>query len=97
MVESEMTDEEVAHAQEEEASILSELTDEQWRAVLFTKNEAALLNVAENNPESITQFLEGVVALASLDAGIMLRVPNAGDTRRSRGPTRVGTLEKYCI
>lgn len=81
----EMTDEEVAHSQEEEASILSELTDEQWRAVLRTRNEAALLNVAENNPESITCFLEGVVVLASLEAEKTPRKPHTGETHGGAG------------
>ena len=94
----EMTDEEVAHSQEQEASILSELTDEQWRAVLLTKNEAALLNVAENNPESILQFLEGVVVLASLDAGFMPGVPMlGGHTAGAGGPTSIGTPGENCI
>lgn len=61
---SDMSDEELAHQEEERATILGELTDDQWRAVLHTRNEAALLDVAENHPEAFGAFLDGVESLA---------------------------------
>lgn len=61
---SEMTDEEIASSSEENASLLSELTDDQWRAVLRTKSEAAVLNVAENTPHLLQDFLDGVLDFA---------------------------------
>ncbi|WP_425530609.1 hypothetical protein, partial [Stenotrophomonas maltophilia] len=60
----EVSDEELAHEQKEDATVLSELTDDQWRAVLWTKSEAALLQVAEDHPESMGDFLTGVQAMA---------------------------------
>lgn len=60
----EVSDEELAHEQKEDASVLSELTDDQWRAILWTKSEAALLQVAEDHPESIGDFITGVQAMA---------------------------------
>lgn len=61
---AEKTDEELAHEQEEPAGQVAELTDDQWRAILRTKSEAAVLNVAETNPDHFHAFLEGVVAMA---------------------------------
>lgn len=61
----EMTDEELANQQEETAVELAELTPEQWRAVLFTRSEAALLDLAEREPSQIQPFLAGIVATAS--------------------------------
>jgi hypothetical protein len=60
----EVSDEELVHEQKEDASLLAELTDDQWRAILHTKSEAALLQVAEDHPESIGDFLAGVQAMA---------------------------------
>lgn len=61
---SDLTDEELAHQEEERATLLSELTDDQWRAVLHTRSESALLDVAENQPDALDAFLEGVEGLA---------------------------------
>jgi hypothetical protein len=76
-----MSDEEIAKTHEERASVISELTDEQWRAVIRTRNEAALLNVVENNPESIECFLHGVVSLASLEDEKMPRMSDTDETK----------------
>lgn len=54
----EATDEEVAAAQEDNAHLLAELTDDQWRAVLATKSEALVLDVAEDRPEALFPLLE---------------------------------------
>lgn len=61
---TDLTDEELAHQEEERATLLSELTDDQWRAVLHTRSESALLDVAENHPDALDSFLEGVEGLA---------------------------------
>ena len=52
-----VSDEELAIAEEENSNILSELTLEQWQVILSTKNEASLLDLAERQPESINNFL----------------------------------------
>lgn len=61
----ECTDEELAAQIEETAIELAELTPEQWRAVLFTRSEAALLDLAEREPGQIQPFLASIVATAS--------------------------------
>jgi len=53
----EVTDEELAVIEEEQASVLAELTTEQWRAVLLTRSEAALLDLAERSPNDIKAFI----------------------------------------
>lgn len=59
----EVSDEELATMQEEHSSELAELTDEQWRAVLVTKWEAALLEVAESHPSDLQTTLAIVQAI----------------------------------
>lgn len=61
-----LSDEEIAKLEEEDASLLSTLTDDQWRAIITTGNEAALLAVAENNPADLQRFILGVQHLFSL-------------------------------
>lgn len=58
----EETDEEVAAVQEDHAKVLAKLDDEQWRAILATKSEALVLDMAEEHPEALP------VLLASLHA-----------------------------
>lgn len=60
---SEVSDEELVAMEEEHSSVLSELTVEEWRAVLATRSEAALLDVAERNPQEIKPFLETLQAI----------------------------------
>jgi hypothetical protein len=55
------TDEEVAAAQEDSARVLADITDDQWRAVLYTKSESALLDVAEDHPEALQELLAGLL------------------------------------
>jgi hypothetical protein len=52
-----VSDEELAVLEEEHSNQLSELTLEQWRAVLSTKSESSLLDLAERQPEMIDYFL----------------------------------------
>ena len=58
----ECTDEELANNTEEDAIELAELTVEQWRAVLFNRAEAALLDISERDPALIQPFLSALVA-----------------------------------
>lgn len=59
----EVTDEELVAIEEESAYVLAELTEDQWRAVLATNSEAALLDVAESNPQDFSVVLVGIEAL----------------------------------
>lgn len=52
-----VSDEELAVLEEEHSNQLSELTLDQWRAVLSTKSESSLLDLAERQPEMIDYFL----------------------------------------
>lgn len=62
---NEVTDEELAAMQEENAVELAELTLEQWRAVMFTKSESALLDLAEREPSQIQFFLRSLVSTST--------------------------------
>ncbi|MCQ4243425.1 replication protein [Stutzerimonas decontaminans] len=57
----EATDEEVAATQEDNARVLAELTDEQWRAILVTKSETAVLDMAEQHPEALPVMLASIL------------------------------------
>lgn len=57
---AETTDEELVALEEETAYELAELTTEQWRAVLVTRSEAALLDLAERSPADIPSFLQSL-------------------------------------
>jgi hypothetical protein len=60
----EMDDAEIAAQEDSSAVVLAELTDDQWRDVLTTRSEASLLQVAEENPDELESFLQGVAAMA---------------------------------
>jgi len=60
----EVSDEELVAIEEESAYVLADLTEDQWRAVLATNSEAALLDVAESNPQAFQDVLAGIVLLA---------------------------------
>ena len=60
----EMDDEEIVAQEDSAAVVLAELTDDQWRDVLTTRCEAALLQVAEENPGEVQSFLQGVSAMS---------------------------------
>ena len=57
----EATDEEVAATQEDNARVLAELTDEQWRAILVMKSETAVLDMAEQHPEALPVMLASIL------------------------------------
>lgn len=57
----EATDEEVAVRQEDNSFFLAEITDDQWRAILFTKSESAVLDMAEQHPEALPTMIEAIV------------------------------------
>lgn len=57
---ADLTDEDLVAIQEEHASVLAELTDNDWRAVLWARCEASLLDMAENNPKDIPVFLKAL-------------------------------------
>lgn len=58
-----LADDEIVAQVEDEAVVLAKLTSEQWKAVLATRSESALLDVAENNPDALDGFLEGLQAM----------------------------------
>jgi len=57
----EATDEEVAATQEDNARMLAELTDDQWRAILRTKSETMVLDMAEDHPEALPVLLASIL------------------------------------
>jgi len=59
-----LKDEELAAREDEAASVLAELTDDQWRAILATRSEAVILDVAENHPDALAAVMEALVAMA---------------------------------
>lgn len=61
----EVTDEELVAIEEESAYVLAELTEDQWRAVLATNSEAALLDVAESNSDELQTVLASIVIMAN--------------------------------
>lgn len=60
----ELSDEEIATQKLEPASVVSELTTEQWKAILATGSESAVLDVAERTPEALADVLDGIMGLA---------------------------------
>lgn len=61
---TEVSDEELVVLEEEHSNVLSELTLEQWRAVLSTKSESSLLDLAEREPGMIEYFLSTLLKTA---------------------------------
>ena len=56
----EVTDEQLVAIEEENAIVLAELTEEQWKAVLWARCESSLLDIAENNSKDIPAFLKAL-------------------------------------
>jgi hypothetical protein len=54
------SDEEVVATQEDTAIVLAELTDDQWRAILRTKSETLVLDMAEDHPEALPTLLASI-------------------------------------
>ncbi|GAI60458.1 unnamed protein product [marine sediment metagenome] len=59
------SDEELASVQEDSALMLADLTDEQWRAILRTKSESIVLDMAETHPEALPVLLESILQRAA--------------------------------
>jgi hypothetical protein len=57
---TETTDEELNAMEDEHASVLAELTDKDWQAVMRSHCESSLLDIAETNPEAIPEFLKAL-------------------------------------
>ncbi|MNF67047.1 hypothetical protein D3C84_488510 [compost metagenome] len=57
----EATDEEVAAVQEDNAQVLAELTDDQWHAILRTKSETLVLDMAEEHPQALPVLLASIL------------------------------------
>jgi hypothetical protein len=57
---SDITDDELVHIEQETSYELAELTPDQWRAVLKTRSEAALLDLAERSPDLIPEFIKAI-------------------------------------
>jgi hypothetical protein len=66
---ADLADDELVEVDDDESTLLAQLTDEQWRAVKATRNEASLLTVAELHPDSVQFFLESVVRMAPAKLG----------------------------
>ena len=58
------SDEELAAVQEDSALMLAELTDEQWRAILRTKSESIVLDMAETHPQALPVLLASLLERA---------------------------------
>ncbi|MQU46148.1 hypothetical protein GHO28_27170 [Pseudomonas helleri] len=58
------SDEELAAVQEDSALMLAELTDEQWRAILRTKSESIVLDMAETHPQALPALLASILERA---------------------------------
>ena len=56
----ELTDQQLATMEEERAVEVVELTEEDWKAVVWSHSEAVLLDIAEAHPPDIPIFLEAI-------------------------------------
>ena len=65
----EATDEEVAAVQDDTATELGELTDEQWRAILRTRSECLVLDMAEEHPQALPVLLASILERAARIVG----------------------------
>lgn len=65
----EATDEEVAAVQDDTATELAELTDEQWRAILRTRSECLVLDMAEEHPQALPVLLASILERAARMVG----------------------------
>jgi Replication protein len=63
---ADMTDEELVNQQDEPAYVLAELTVEEWRAIYKNKKESAVLDIAENDPAGLMDFIKSFVFLVSV-------------------------------
>lgn len=64
---AEITDEEIAVLQEENADLFASLTLEQWRAILVIGAEETILTIVENYPSSLSAILDSLVKQAAVE------------------------------
>jgi len=66
-----LSDEELAGQELEPATVLAELTLDQWRAIYKTKSESVILDVAEKNPDALDDLVKRIESgyKAKLDKG----------------------------
>ena len=55
------SEEEIVAAYQDNASHLANLTDDEWRAILRTKSEALVLDMAEEHPEALPVLLASIL------------------------------------
>lgn len=77
-------------AEDERATLIGELTVEQWRAVRRAKAEAALLDAAESHPDAFYGLLAHLVDRAEFQREIPLGRAEARDTKTDGGAGGVG-------
>ena len=64
----EVTDQELIDKQDDErASILATLSVDQWKAIRGKRAESLLLDMAEKNPENVTQFISHLVKSVNIN------------------------------
>lgn len=76
----EATDEEVAAVQEDSAKVLAKLDDEQWSAILATKSEALVLDMAEEHPEALPVLLASILSRSKSQQARFLRSKKRAST-----------------
>ncbi len=59
---NEATDEELAVTETDEAILLATLSTPQWRAIMHARAQAAVLDIAEDNPEQLPAFVQTLYA-----------------------------------
>lgn len=89
-LDNESTDEELASKQEDNALELAKLTTEQWRAILFNRAEAAVLDLAERDSSLLPEFLARLVAISQHSKPFYSRPPIAPDCFQSKPPDSGG-------
>jgi len=76
----------LAALQEDNAYELARLTPEQWRAVLFTRSESTLLDLAERDPEKIQDFLCSLIAIHQRFVKSCLHSSSRGERSQTAAP-----------
>jgi hypothetical protein len=55
-----LTDEEIAAQEQEQADVFTVITVEQWRVIYARRWVSTLLDITENNPDAVAEFLESL-------------------------------------
>lgn len=92
---NEATDEEVAAVQEDNARMLAELTDDQWRAILRTRSEAIVLDMAEEHPEALPTLLASILERSR--RGTTESVASGATNALSRAPANERTSPRGLV